>query len=151
MHSKILQFTAAAAFALIAAPTWAQDSGTRPQYLHALSDLRDARQHLEHFGGEPADPQAERAIFEVDKAINEIRRAAIMDGNDIENHVPVDTHLVRNGRFHKAMELLDKAKRDVAGEEVEPDAQALQLRVMRHIEEAKHEVSRAIAIAHESG
>ena len=153
MHSRMLHFAAAtaAAFSLIAAaPTWADDSGRPPQYLQALSNLRDARQHLEHFGGEPADTRAERAIFEIDRAINEIKHAAIMNGSDTENHVPVDTHLVRNGRFHKAMELLDKAKRHVAGEEVEPDAQALQLRVKRHIEEAQHEVARAIAIAREN-
>jgi hypothetical protein len=154
MHPRMLHFAAAAAtagaVALIAAgPARADDSDRRPQYLHVLGDLRDAREHLEHFGSEPVDARAERAIFEIDRAINEIRRAAVMNGNDIENHVPVDTHQVRNGRFHKAMDLLDKAKRDVAGEEEEPDAQALQLRVMRHIEEARHEVARAIAITHE--
>jgi hypothetical protein len=84
------------------------------------------------------------------RAINEIKHAAITNGSDTENHVPADSHLVRNGRFHKAMDLLDRAKRHVSGEEVEPDAQALQLRVMRHIEEAQHEVARAMAIVHEN-
>jgi hypothetical protein len=150
MHSRMLHFAAAVAVALIAAvPAWADDSDRRPQYLHVLGDLRDAREHLEHFGSDPVDARAERAIFEIDRAINEIRREAVMNGDDMENHVPVDTHMVRNGRFHKAMDLLDKAKRDVAGEEDQPDAQALQLRVMRHIEEARHEVARAIAIIHE--
>jgi hypothetical protein len=160
MRSRILQFITAtatatvaattAAIALIAAaPTWADDSDRRPDYLHALGDLRDARVHLEHFGSEPVDARAERAIFEIDRAINEIKREAVMNGNELEGHVPVDTHLVRNGRFQKAMDLLEKAKRDVAGKEDQPDAQALQLRVMRHIEEARHEVARAIAIVHE--
>jgi hypothetical protein len=152
MHSRMLYFAAAAAAVALfaAAPTWADDSGKRPDYLQALGDLRDARQHLEHFGNEPADHQAERAIFEIDRAINEIKHAAAMNGNDAENHLPGDTHLVRNGRFHKAMELLDRARRHVAGEEVEPDAQALQLRVMHHIEEAQHEVARAMAIVNEN-
>jgi hypothetical protein len=147
MHSRMLHFAAAAAIALIAAaPTWADESVRGPNYLHALSVLRDARQHLEHFGSEPVDSRAERAIFEIDRAINEIKREAVMSGNDIESHVPVDTHLARNGRFQKAMDLLDRAKRDVAGEEDQPDAQALQLRVMRHIEEAQQQVARAMAI-----
>jgi hypothetical protein len=151
LHARMLHFAAAAAFALFAAtPTWADDSGRHPEYLQALSELRDARQHLEHFGNEPVDHQAERAIFEIDRAINEIKHAAITNGSDTENHVPADSHLVRNGRFHKAMDLLDRAKRHVSGEEVEPDAQALQLRVMRHIEEAQHEVARAMAIVHEN-
>ncbi len=150
MRSKLPHI--ALAVALVAAvPAWADDSGKRPEYLHALSDLRDARAHLEHFGGEPADRQAERAMFEIDRAIIETKRAAAMDGNDIEDHVPIDTHLVRNGRFQKAMELLDRARRDVAGEEDQPDAQAQQLRVMRHIDEARHELSRAIALIHETG
>jgi hypothetical protein len=157
MRSRMLHFAAAtAAAALIAAalvaaaPAWADDSVRGPNYLHALTDLRDAREHLEHFGNEPADARAERAIFEIDRAINAIKREAVMSGDELENHVPVDTHVVRNGRFQKALDLLDRAKRDVAGEEDQPDAQALQLRVMRHIEEARHEVSRAIAIAREN-
>jgi hypothetical protein len=156
MLPRMLHFAAAAAaatagaVALVAAgPARADDSDRHPQYLHVLGDLRDAREHLEHFGSEPVDARAERAIFQIDRAINEIRRDAVMNGNDIENHVPVDTHQVRNGRFHKAMDLLDKAKRDAAGQEDQPDAQALQQRVMRHIEEARHEVARAIAIIHE--
>jgi hypothetical protein len=152
MRSRILQFIAAtAAIALVAAaPAWADNSGRRPEYLHALSDLRDARAHLEHFGSEPVDTQAERAISEIDRAITEIKRAAVMDGSDIENRVPADAHLVRNGRFHKALELLDRAKRHVSGEEDQPDTQALQLRVIRHIEEARQAVARAIAIVHEN-
>jgi tetratricopeptide (TPR) repeat protein len=154
MHSRMLHFAAAAATAcalIAAAPTWADDSGRRPAYLQALSDLRDARQHLEHFGNEPAAHEAERAIFEIDRAINEIKQAAAMNGGDAESRVPGDTHLVRNGRFHKAMELLDRARRHLAGEEVEPDAQALLLRVLHHIEEAQHEVARAMAIVNETG
>jgi hypothetical protein len=58
--------------------------------------------------------------------------------------VPVDAHLARHDRFRKAMELLDKAKRDVSGEEDQPDTQGLQLRVMHHIEEARHSVQHAI-------
>jgi hypothetical protein len=153
VHSRMLHFTAAAAaaFALIATPpTWADDSVRGPNYLHALSDLRDAREHLEHFGSEPMDARAERAIFEIDRAINEIKRDAVMSGNELENHVPVDTHMAHNGRFQKAMDLLDRARRDVAGEEDQPDAQALQQRVLRHIAEARHEVARAIAITHEN-
>ena len=155
MPSRMLHFAAGAATAAAvalsaAAPAWADDSVRGPNYLHALSELRAAREHLEHFGSEPVDARAERAIFEIDRAINAIKREAVMSGNDIEGHSPVDTHVVRNGRFQKAMDLLDKARRDVAGEEDQPDAQELQQRVMRHIDEARHQVARAIAITHEN-
>jgi hypothetical protein len=147
MRSSMLQIVAAATVALfVAAPTWADNPGKHPAYLHALSDLRDARAHLEHFSSDPVDRQEEHAIVEIDKAINEIKHAAIMDGKNIQDHMPVDAHMVRNGRFHKAMELLDKAKHDVSGEEDQPDTQGLQLRVMQHIDEARRSVGHAIGI-----
>jgi hypothetical protein len=147
MRSSMLHIVAAATVALfVAAPTWADNPGRHPAYLHALSDLRDARAHLEHFSSDPVDQQEDHAIVEIDKAINEIKHAAIMDGKDIQDHMPVDAHMVRKGRFHKAMELLDKAKRDVSGEEDQPDTQGLQLRVIHHIDEARHSVAHAIGI-----
>ena len=136
-----------AALALFAAiPSWADTPGHHPAYLHALADLRDARAHLEHFINEPVAPEEAHAIEHIDKAIGEIKRAAIMDGKNIQDHVPVDTHLGRHDRFVKAMELLDKAQRDVSGEEDQPDTQGLQLRVIHHIEEAKHSVHHALEI-----
>ncbi len=147
MRSSMLKIVAAAGAALfVAAPSWADNPGRHPAYLHALSDLRDARAHLEHFSSDPVDQQEERAVAEIDKAIGEIKHAAIMDGKNIGDHVPVDAHMVRNGRFHKALELLDRAKRDVSGEEDQPDTQGLQLRVMHHIDEARRAVAHAIGI-----
>jgi hypothetical protein len=141
----MLQLAAAAAVALfITAPTWADTPGKHPAYLHALSDLRDARAHLERLSSEPVDQEEDHAIAHIDKAIGEIKHAAIMDGKDIHDHMPVDAHLDRTGRFHKALELLDKAKHDVSGEEDQPDTQGLQARVIHHIDEAKHSVEHAI-------
>jgi hypothetical protein len=127
-----------------AAPTFADTPGRHPAYLHALSDLRDARAHLEHLSSDPVDHEEEHAISNIDKAIDEIKHAAIMDGKDVQDHMPVDAHLERTGRFHKAMELLDKAKHDVSGEEDQPDTQGLQLRVIHHIDEARRSVEHAI-------
>ena len=102
MHSSLLKIVAAATVALFAAaPTWADNPGKHPAYLHALSDLRDARAHLEHLSSDPVDREEEHAIANIDKAIAEIKHAAIKDGKDIQDHAPVDAHLVRSGRFHK--------------------------------------------------
>jgi hypothetical protein len=145
MHSSLLKIAAVATVALFAAaPTWADNPGRHPAYLHALSDLRDARAHLEHFSSDPVDHEEEHAIANIDKAIAEIKHAAIMDGKDIQDHMPVDAHLMRKGRFHKALELLDKAKRDVTGEEDQADTQGLQRRVIHHIDEARRSVKHAI-------
>jgi hypothetical protein len=86
------------------------------------------------------------AIDHIDKAIGEIKQAAIMDGKNIGDHMPIDTHLGRHDRFVKALELLDKAQHDVSGEEDQPDTMGLQQRVIRHIEEARHSVKHALEI-----
>jgi hypothetical protein len=151
MRSSLLSMVAAATVAIFAtAPTWADNPGKHPAYLHALSDLRDARAHLEHLSSEPVDREEENAIAQIDKAIGEIKHAAIMDGKNIQDHMPVDAHMVRDGRLHKALELLDKAKQDVSGEEDQPDTQGLQLRVLHHIEAAHHSVKHAIETVNHS-
>jgi hypothetical protein len=144
----MLKILAAAGVALLlAAPSWADNPGRHPAYLHALSDLRDARAHLEQVSSNDVVAQeAMHALDHIDKAIGEIKKAAIMDGKNIQDHVPVDAQLARTGRFHKAQELLDKAKHDVSGEEDQPDTKGLQQRVMHQIEEAQHSVQHAIDI-----
>ena len=75
--------------------SFADTPGPHPAYLHALSDLRDARAHLEHQGNDPADHEEESAIGNIDKALDDIKKAAIDDGKNIRDHVPVDAHLQR--------------------------------------------------------
>jgi len=145
MHSSMLKIAAAAGICMcLAVPAWADSPGKHPAYLHALSDLRDARAHLEQLSSDTVNQEEMHAIDHIDKAIGEIKKAAIMDGKNVQDHVPVDAHLARTGRFHKALELLDKAKRDVSGEEDQPDTQGLQLRVIHHIDEAHRSVVHAI-------
>jgi hypothetical protein len=152
MHSSFLQIVTAVSITLFAAvPTFADTPGRHPAYLHALTDLRDARAHLEHFSSDPVDHAEESAISNIDKAINEIKHAAIMDGKDIQDHMPVDAHLMRRDRFRKAMELLDKAQHDVSGEEDQPDTRGLQMRVIHHIDAARHDVHHAIDSAFNHG
>ncbi len=145
MRIQLLRLAAIATFGLVAtSPSWADNPGHHPAYLHALSDLRDARAHLQHMGSEQVIDDELRAISEIDKAISEVKRAAIEDGKNIEDHMPVDAHLNRTGRFHKALELLDKARRDASGEEDQPNTQGLQLRVIHHIDEAHRAVKHAL-------
>jgi tetratricopeptide (TPR) repeat protein len=117
-----------------------------PAYLHALSDLRDARAHLERPNHGELRQQEKDAIKEIDKAIDEIKKASIDDGKDISDHVPVDAHLPWDGRLHKALDLLDKAHNDIAKEEDDRFAVGLQQRAMDHIDKAHKHVEEAIAI-----
>jgi hypothetical protein len=119
--------------------------GKHPYYLHALTDLRAARWLIEHRPGDPAvSGQEDVAIAEIDKAIGEIKHAAIDDGKDIHDHPGVDAPNERPGRLHKALELLRKVHSDVAREEDDPMTRGLRDRAVGHIDAAIHATEHAI-------
>ena len=116
-----------------------------PAYLHALTDLRDARWNLEHRPGDAAvSTQEDVAIVEIDRAINDAKTAAIEDGKNIYQHPPEDARYDRRGRLHRADELLRKARQDVAQGEANPQAVELRNRVIGHIDVALQATERAI-------
>jgi len=131
--------------AICAGMAFGDKPGRHPRYLHALSDLRHARAHLEFLTeSERRDAMEERAIREIDAAIREIKRASIDDGKDLNDHPPIDAHLNRAGRYHRTLELLNAAHRDVTMEEDTPQSQGLQGRVIAHVDEARRTVERLI-------
>jgi hypothetical protein len=119
-----------------------------PAYLHALTDLRAARAHLQRPDGGELREQEKKAIHEIDDAIGEIKKAAIEDHKDLNDHPPVDAHLEWGGRLRRALELLDKAHNDIAQDEDNGFAQGLQARALEHIDKAHHHVKEAIEITH---
>jgi len=120
--------------------------GKHPFYLHALSDLRAARWLIEHRPGDAAvSGQEDIAIAQIDKAIGEIKHAAIDDGKDIHDHPPVQGPNDHPGRLHKALELLHKVHNDVAREEDDPMTRGLRDRAVGHIDEAMHATEHAIS------
>jgi hypothetical protein len=122
--------------------------GKHPAYLHALSDLRSARWMLEHRpGGAAVSGQEDVAISEIDKAIGEIKRAAIDDGKDIHDHPAVDVPTDNPGRLHQALELLHKAHGDIAKEEDDPMTQGLRDRALGHIHLATVATKTALSYA----
>jgi tetratricopeptide (TPR) repeat protein len=125
--------------------TFADDPGRHPAYLHALTDLRHARAHLERLTpSDRMDNEETHAIAEIDKAIEEIKRAAIDDGKALNDHPPVDAHLGRKGRYHRALELLDKAHHDISEKEDDQFAHGLKRRALEHIDEAHRIVEHLI-------
>ena len=117
-----------------------------PAYLHALTDLRQARAHLQRPDGGELREQEKKAIHEIDDAISEIKKAAIDDGKDINDHAPVDARMDWGGRLHRALELVNKAHNDIAQEEDNRYAQGLQQRALEHIDKAHHHIEEAIEI-----
>ena len=119
--------------------------GRHPAYLHALTDLRGARWNLEHRPGDAAvSSQEDVAIVETDRAIQEAKTAAMEDGKNIEDKPHEDANLNRAGRLHHAMELLRKAKDDVAREEDNPETRDLRNRIVQHTDLAMEATKRAI-------
>ena len=131
------------AFAFSATTGVAQE---HPAYLHALTDLRHARAHLERPDHGELREQEKKAIHEIDEAINEIKKAAINDGKDLNDHPPVDARMDWTGRLHRAIELINKAHNDIAREEDNRFAQGLQQRALEHIDKAHHHVEEAIDV-----
>jgi len=119
--------------------------GHHPAYLHALTDLRDARWNLEHRPGDTAvSSQEDVAIVETDRAIQEAKVAAAEDGKNLADHPHEDANINRAGRLHHALELLQKAKNDVAREEDNPETRDLRNRIVQHtdlaIEATRHAI-----------
>lgn len=122
--------------------------GKHPAYLHALTDLRAARWMVEHRPGDTAVSSHEDvAVAEIDAAIREIKKAAIDDGKNIEDHPGMDLPNNRPGRLHKALELLHKVHRDVAREEDDPMTRGLRDRAIGHLDAAIHATDGALADA----
>jgi hypothetical protein len=119
--------------------------GDHPYYLHALSDLRAARWMLEHRPGNWAQTNDEiEAVRQIDAAISEIKKAAIEDGKNLEDHPPVDERNEHNGRLHEAVDFLKKARQDISHDEDNRFAQGLQSRAYMHIDGAINATRHAI-------
>ncbi|HEX3757775.1 MAG TPA: hypothetical protein VHW23_03675 [Kofleriaceae bacterium] len=112
-----------------------------PAYLHALTDLRNARAFLERPANVVVKWDEKRAIREIDAAIHEIKQAAIDDGKDISVHEPVDRP-TWGARLQRTQELLAKARADISEEEDSPSSKvhALRGRALGHIANAEQAV-----------
>ncbi len=140
-----------AAIALFVSLTAATASaGIHPAYLHALTDLRTARAHLEERPAHGALRHEEReAIEEINQAIDEIKRAAEADGKNLDWHPPVDLPREWSGRLHRAMELLNRAYSDIDREEDNGYARGLRSRALGHISRARRHLHEAMEIVHD--
>ena len=147
MKLKLSHSLAALALAL-AAPLAAQAQqlpGKHPGYLHALSDLRAARDMLFRQPGDARVSAAEDvAIREIEDALGEIRKASIDDGKNLNDHPPVDTQ-EHGSKLLRAIETLKAAKNDVSGEEDNPQVRELRHHTMDHINHAIQQAEKAHA------
>jgi hypothetical protein len=144
--ARFVWVLAFASLAILGAP--AAKAQAHPAYLHALSDLRDARAHLQRPNHGALQQQEQEAVAEIDKAIHEIKAASIDDGKNIDDHVAVDDHLEWGGRLRRANELLGKAFSDIDKEEDNPESHGLKRRALEHINAARAHVREAMDLVH---
>jgi hypothetical protein len=117
---------------------------SHPRYLSAIADLRYARALLYRPDWRDIMRDQRGAVDEIDHAIAEAKRAAVDDGKNIDDHPPVDTRIGWEGRFRKAMELLDSAERNLSMEEDNRNAAAWRGAARQNIENAKAFVGRSM-------
>ncbi|MDE1712457.1 hypothetical protein PWG14_06995 (plasmid) [Chromobacterium amazonense] len=150
---------AAAGNAILSVPAWADGwregdpwnwqqhqwhPEEHPYYLHAMSDLRQARDLL----ARPDYPQVmddeRHAVDEINKALRKMRDAAIDDGKDIYDRMPPDARWRPEDRFHQAKELLAKARQDATHREDDPYLRSLQRDIVHHIDQAQRAIDQAV-------
>jgi hypothetical protein len=133
------------ALAIAPLSAYADLPGKHPYYLHALSDLRAARWLIEHRPGDAkVSSDEDVAVAKIDETINEIKKAAIDDGKNVQDHTPADETLDHKGRLHRAEELLHKVHSDIAREEDDPQTRGLRNRAIHHLDEAARATRAAI-------
>jgi len=115
-----------------------------PRYLSALSDLRYARAFLWRPDFREVMRDQRAAIEEIDHAIAEAKRAAIDDGKNVDDHPPVDTRIGWEGRFRKAMELLNSAIGDLSFTETNMAAAPWRDAARANTERARSFVEKAV-------
>ena len=110
--------------------------GHHPAYLHALTDLHDARWFLAHPRDGELEERERHAIAEIDRAIDLVQRAAYYDGKNVYEHPREDTYPDARGRLRRVSELLRKAREDVAQNEDNYQVRELQMHAIERIDES---------------
>jgi hypothetical protein len=122
----------------------ADSPGRHPAYLHALTDLKNARAFLYYQTNARVDADEQRAIDEIDAAIHMVTEAAIDDGKPMSYRPPSDVRMERRDRLHRVQEWLDQAKVDVKKHESNGWSREYKDHALQHIELARKAVKKAI-------
>lgn len=128
-------------------PAAALAQAPHPAELRALSDLRMARAILAHpFADAGVQSHLGTAAGLVDRAMGDVRAAAIDDGKPLDAHPPVDASLPPRDLLRKAYVLLQSAWHDLGQPEANPNAIAPLRRARRDITNSLFEIRAAARI-----
>lgn len=135
MNLKALGITMLATGVILAQPA-SHAKDRRPLYISARRDLRRV-QLLLRVPEEPKIGQNLKiADDEVEAAIRQMDRAAVVDREDLDDHPSVDLGVTRKERFVKIGELLRSARADINSEEDNPGTHIWRATALQHIYEA---------------
>jgi len=138
-----IQSLTKAAFVLLALLLLASASQAHaqfPAYLHALSDLRSARAYLQMDMRHRGEFERQRAIDQINKAIDDIKVAARDDGKNPWHTPPPQSGGSEEWPVHSAVRLLREARSDVDHGRDMPENRGLRERSAEHIDRALHEL-----------
>jgi hypothetical protein len=135
LKSLTLAATALLSLLVLAPSTPAQAQG--PRYLHALSNLRQARAWVQADGRPQFSDMRKHAVHEIDKAIDEVKKAARDDGKFTNWTPPPSSGGNAVTPITSALQLLDDAHEDVAAGQDAPENMGLQVRALQHIDDAR--------------
>jgi len=129
------------AFLLFALGTPAQ--AQHPRYLHALSNLREARELLQMDTRPGFIGARDRAIEEIERAIHEVSEAVREEGRN-PHRTPPPAGGDPNRPLRSALTLLDEARGDIAAGTDETGHRGLQERSLHHVDEAREALRHAL-------
>jgi len=142
---RILKLLPSAALALLALLFLAPAAHAQePAYLHALSDLRSARAFLQYDTRPAWIGHRDHAIEQIDKAINDIKIAAMDDGKNPWHTPPPQSGGSEGWPIHSAVKLLKEARHDVDHGFDRPANRGLRERSVEHIDHALRELEPAL-------
>ena len=134
---KLLTATAFALLTMVFLASPIPSHAQEPRYLHALSNLRQAKGFLQ-WDQNPYTADARRqAVLEIENAIGDVKTAARDDGKNTNFVPPPDVRAEGGGAIRSARDLLAVAFEDVKYGDDNPMNAGLQERAKRHIIEAR--------------
>src|SRR5215472_5597755 len=108
--------------------------------------LAKARQLMQQGEEGNVAAQLRNALNEVNQAIGEIDRAAVLDRKDMDDHPPIDANLKCLNKFHEIFRLLHSAQKDIDREEDNPASRAWRNKANGDINDAIKFVKKALLL-----
>jgi hypothetical protein len=133
--------------ALIPFALKAQSPVREPDYLHALSNLRQAEAWLDAEKRPGFKHERKEALKAIDKAIDEVAKAAHKDGESTHNPPAPEMQGNVDAPWRSALKLLSDARHDITQGVDQPEHIKSQEKVVRQIDIARRIIGSTLTVA----